>query len=97
MKVAILAIGDEVVCGRTVNTNAAYLSKILESNHFRVVKHLTCLDDMDAIASALDFLYEDAELIFTIGGIGPTDDDLTKEAVAKYFSEELILYPEVVK
>lgn len=97
MKVAILAIGDEVLSGRTVNTNASYLSKVFESLHYPVVKHHVCMDRLESIVHSLSLLYEHVDLVVTIGGIGPTEDDLTKEAVSKYFKEELVLYPEIVE
>ncbi len=94
MKVAILTIGDEVVIGKTMNTNASYVAKVLESNHFIVTNHLAVRDNVHEIMDALDFLYKDASVVITTGGLGPTVDDLTKEVCAKYFKEEMILASE---
>lgn len=91
MKVAILTIGDEVIIGKTVNTNASYVAKVLESNHFIVTNHLAVRDIYQEITDALDYLYKDASVVITTGGLGPTVDDLTKEVCAKYFKEEMIL------
>ncbi len=94
MKVAILTIGDEVIEGKIVNTNAELLSKTLEGSNFHVSMHLVVRDDEKDILAGLSFLYQDVDVIVTTGGLGPTADDLTKEICAKYFQEDLILFPE---
>lgn len=96
MKIGILAIGDEVVSGKTLNSNATYLASILEVNQFEITRHLAVRDVETEILCALDFLYESANVVITIGGLGPTVDDVTKEVSAKYFQEEMLLYPEVI-
>lgn len=96
MDVAILAIGDEVVQGKTINTNASYLAKTLESINMRVIKHMACLDDRSSIIDSLGVLYQSANVVITIGGLGPTIDDLSKEAVAEFFDKSLVIYPQVV-
>lgn len=97
MDVAILAIGDEVVSGKTINTNAAYLAKALFKHNYFVVTHLACPDRIPDIMNALSFLYRSVDLVITIGGIGPTADDVTKEAVSRYFQEDLVLYPDILE
>jgi len=96
MKIGILAIGDEVVSGKTLNSNATFLASTLEANQFEVTRHLAVRDIETEILQALHFLYETANVVITIGGLGPTLDDLTKDVCAKYFDEEMVLYPEVV-
>ncbi|QVK18134.1 competence/damage-inducible protein A [Mycoplasmatota bacterium] len=93
MKVAILTIGDEVVSGKIVNTNASYLAKILETNQLIVSRHLAVRDETEEILNGLSYLYQNANVVITTGGLGPTVDDLTKEVCATYFHEEMVLYP----
>src|SRR5690554_4292758 len=94
MKTSILAIGDEVIIGKTVNTNAAYLAKELDLLGFELMRHATCRDDQLSITNTLDYLFQASNLVITIGGLGPTADDLTKEAIAAYFGVPLSFYPQ---
>ncbi len=94
MNIAILTIGDEVVSGKITNTNASHIAKVLEANQFIVSRHLSVRDLEVEIISGLDYLYQNADVVITTGGLGPTSDDLTKEVSAAYFNEEMILYPE---
>lgn len=97
MKVSILTIGDEVINGKIINTNASFIARILEVNHFEVERHLAVKDDKTEIIKALEILYQNSDIVITTGGLGPTIDDLTKEASSSYFNEELIYFPEVYK
>ena len=95
MNVAILTIGDEVVTGKIINTNASMLAKVFETNHFYVIKHLAVIDGEKEITEALKLLYQDADIVVTTGGLGPTDDDMTKAVSAGYFNEKLVFFPDV--
>lgn len=95
MKLSILAIGDEVINGKTINTNAAYLAKELEVFNVRINHHLSCIDDEQAIVDSLNYLYKHSDIVITTGGLGPTVDDLTKESAAKYFNQELLYHEDV--
>lgn len=90
MKVAILAIGNEVLCGKIVDTNGALISREIERVGAKVVHREVVLDTVDDIVSGLTHAYEYADFVITIGGLGPTVDDLTRVGVARYFDEELI-------
>ncbi len=92
MKVAILTIGDEVVSGKIVNSNASYVAKVLETNEFIVSRHLAVRDIEEEMLSGFEYLYQNADVVITTGGLGPTVDDLTKEVSASYFNEEMILF-----
>lgn len=83
MRAAILAIGDELVTGSTTDTNSGYLAQSLRSIGVDVSGFFTVADDEDAIAAALRRALEDAELIVTTGGLGPTSDDLTTASIAR--------------
>ena len=90
LKIAILAIGNEVLCGKVVDTNSAVISREIEKLGAKVVHHEVVLDNIDDIVRGLRNAYEYANFVITIGGLGPTVDDLTREGVAHYFNEELI-------
>lgn len=79
---AILATGDEIVGGRTVDTNSAWLADKLAALGIDVVAFLAVSDDVDRIAWAWRSAADRADLVISTGGLGPTSDDLTSEAVA---------------
>jgi len=83
MRASILAIGDEIVSGLTVDTNSAWLAERLREVGVEVVGILAAPDDGDAIARALRRGLEDAEVMITTGGLGPTEDDRTAASVAR--------------
>ncbi|MEY8765331.1 MULTISPECIES: competence/damage-inducible protein A [Francisella] len=86
-----IAIGDEVVDGDIVNTNSCNFAKYLVSNNFEIGFHISCKDDYEDIVSSIEFLKQNHKNIITIGGLGPTEDDLTTESIAKYFDKSLSL------
>ncbi|HEY2773911.1 MAG TPA: competence/damage-inducible protein A [Candidatus Binatia bacterium] len=79
---AILATGDEIVGGRTVDTNSAWLADRLSGAGVDVVAFLAVSDDVDRIAWAWKSAIEKADVVISTGGLGPTSDDLTSETVA---------------
>jgi nicotinamide-nucleotide amidase len=87
----ILSQGDEVVTGQTVDSNAAWLSERLTEQGFRVSRHTTVGDRMDDLVAAFTEIGARADLCVCTGGLGPTDDDLTAEAVARAFDRPLAL------
>lgn len=95
MNVAILAIGNEVLCGKIVDTNGAIISREIERVGAKVVHREVVLDTVDDIVLGLRHAYEYADVVITIGGLGPTLDDLTRVGVAQYFEEELIYNDEI--
>ncbi|MBN2643221.1 MAG: CinA family nicotinamide mononucleotide deamidase-related protein [Victivallales bacterium] len=90
MKVSIITIGDELLKGSTVNTNAAFLGECLLEIGIVPSQNLVVPDSPDAICKALDYLVPDSELIITSGGLGPTGDDLTRDVIAGYFKLKLV-------
>jgi len=95
-KASIISIGNELLSGQTVDTNAAYLSSQLLSIDIPVVSSYTIGDDMDAIVRAFDLAGIDADVVLATGGLGPTDDDLTRQAFAKFLGAELQLQTELL-
>lgn len=88
-----IAIGDEITDGDIVNTNSSAFAKYLVNKDFHIGFHLSCKDSYDDIVASLDFLKSTHKNIITIGGLGPTEDDLTAETIAKYFDKKLLLDP----
>ncbi|MFI5402375.1 MAG: CinA family nicotinamide mononucleotide deamidase-related protein [Planctomycetota bacterium] len=81
-RAAILSVGDELLGGRTINTNAPYLAQRLTDAGFLVVATDTVGDDEFAIADSLKSLAGRADTVIVTGGLGPTPDDVTREALA---------------
>lgn len=96
-KASIISIGNELLTGQTPSTNASYLSERLLSIGIPVVSSYTAGDDIDLIARMLNLASGDADLILVTGGLGPTDDDLTRQAFAKFLGVELKLEDELLE
>ncbi len=88
MKAAILSVGTEILFGQIVNTNTVFLSKQLQELGVDLMYHMTVGDNPIRLKEHLAELYKDCDLILTTGGLGPTEDDLTKETIAEYFETE---------
>lgn len=93
---AIVACGDELTTGRTVDTNSAWLSDQLGQLGVSTVRHITVPDDTAATTQALAECAELAGWVVLTGGLGPTPDDLTRDAVAALLDEPLELRPEAL-
>ena len=93
---ALLTIGNELLSGRTVNTNASFLGQKLTALGFNVQKQCVCPDSIKDISEALGQL-DSADLLIVTGGLGPTPDDLTRDAIADYFSVPLKFSPDQFK
>jgi nicotinamide-nucleotide amidase len=90
MKSAILAIGDELTCGYRLDTNSQFIARHLTALPTEVILHLSVGDDMAAIQEALRVALDAADILIITGGLGPTEDDLTRQAVAAYFGLRLV-------
>lgn len=97
MRAAILSIGDELVLGQVVDTNSAYLAGRLAEHGVLCTAHLTVADDQGAIVRALRGAAEAVELVIVTGGLGPTDDDLTRPALAELLGVELFEHESSVR
>jgi molybdenum cofactor synthesis domain-containing protein len=91
---ALVIIGDEILSGRTQDANAAYLAKWLGVQGIRLREVRVVADDMDAIAEAVNALRVRHDYLFTTGGIGPTHDDITVDAIAAALGVEVIIHPD---
>lgn len=88
-KAEILTIGDELLKGSVLNTNAEFLGKNLTGLGFCVSRQTSCRDQIDEIKINLRGALERSNLVIMSGGLGPTPDDLTRDAVAGYFNVPL--------
>ncbi|SKC73981.1 competence/damage-inducible protein A [Maledivibacter halophilus] len=92
MNCTILTVGTELLMGQIVNTNAAFLSKELNGLGINVLYHLTVGDNNDRLEKMFKNVLEISDLIITTGGLGPTQDDLTKETISKSLGRELVMH-----
>lgn len=92
----IIAIGDELLYGQIVDTNSHWISQELDAVGVRVVRKTTVGDNRTDILTAFEEASKRANLILITGGLGPTQDDLTKPLLAEYFGCEIVEVPEAV-
>ena len=97
MKVEIVTIGDELLLGFTIDTNAAHLARELAALGIQIVRRATVGDGAAEIASAVRDALERTGAVITTGGLGPTSDDLTKPAIAALFGRAMHLDESVLK
>jgi nicotinamide-nucleotide amidase len=97
MKAHIITIGDEILIGQTINTNAAFIGEILTDNQIDVVSTSVVGDEENDILNEFERCYNNNDLIIVTGGLGPTHDDITVQAITKYFKTELIRDEEVLQ
>ena len=91
LQVELITIGDELLLGFTVDTNAAHIARTLAANGIEIVRRTTVGDEAGKIALAVREALDRTGAVITTGGLGPTSDDLTKPAVAKIFGREMKL------
>ncbi|MXP26153.1 competence/damage-inducible protein A [Altererythrobacter indicus] len=91
---ALIVIGDEILSGRTHDKNIAQLATWLQVQGIRLREVRVVADDMDAIGEAVNILRERNDYCFTTGGIGPTHDDITVDAIAQALDLPVIIHPE---
>ncbi|NCC14724.1 MAG: competence/damage-inducible protein A [Clostridia bacterium] len=91
MRAEILAVGTELLLGDILNTNAQYLARELAALGIEVYYQTVVGDNPKRLEETLYHAFSRADLVITTGGLGPTDDDLTKETAADYFGEKLVL------
>ena len=93
---ALVVIGDEILSGRTQDANIAYLAKWLGLQGIRLREVRVVADDTAAIVAAVNALRVAHDYLFTTGGIGPTHDDITVDAIAQALGVEVVLHPQAV-
>jgi molybdenum cofactor synthesis domain-containing protein len=93
----LIIIGNEILSGRTQDTNLKHLAKALNEVGVRMVHARVIPDVKDIIVSTVNECRETYDHVFTTGGIGPTHDDITADCIAAAFNTELYFHPEIVE
>ncbi|CEP90018.1 competence damage-inducible protein A [[Clostridium] sordellii] len=97
MKAEIITVGTEILLGDIVNTNSQFLAKELASLGLDVYYQSTVGDNESRLMDTLNESLDRSDIIITTGGLGPTNDDITKEVAAKCFNQELVFYNNIWK
>jgi nicotinamide-nucleotide amidase len=97
MKAYLISIGDELLLGQTVNTNVAFIGSALADINIEVIKSNVVGDNSISIINEFKLAYENADLIITTGGLGPTHDDVTRSCVTEFFNTELVLDEKILE
>jgi nicotinamide-nucleotide amidase len=97
MKAEIIAIGSELLLGQIVDTNSAFIAKRLAENGIEMIKTQTVGDDLKRMEETIRDSMGRSSIIITTGGIGPTEDDLTREAIAKATNRPLTFQPRLME
>ncbi|HKC48634.1 MAG TPA: competence/damage-inducible protein A, partial [Gemmatimonadales bacterium] len=97
MKLEVVTVGTELLLGYTVDTNAIDIGKTLAAAGIEIVRRTSVADRPDAVASAVRDALERTGAVLTTGGLGPTKDDLTKNAVAQLFGRKLVLDESILR
>jgi nicotinamide-nucleotide amidase len=91
MRIEVVTIGDELLLGYTIDTNAAHLARELAAAGVEIVRRTTCGDTAGSIAAAVREALDRSDGVITTGGLGPTSDDLTKPSIAALFGRRMVL------
>jgi nicotinamide-nucleotide amidase len=97
MNVEIISIGDEIITGHTVDTNSAFIAQQLTGIGFNIKFLSSVGDSVEEIVDAFRLALKRVEVVITTGGLGPTDDDITKKAIVKLFKRNLIFHEDVLE
>ena len=90
MRAEIVSVGTELLLGSIVDTNAAYLARVLSDVGVSVYRRQTVGDNRERLLAALRMALESSDLVITIGGLGPTMDDITRDGLAEAFEDTLV-------
>ncbi|MDP2209020.1 MAG: competence/damage-inducible protein A [Bacteroidota bacterium] len=91
MNASIISIGDELLIGQVINTNASYIAEQLNKIGISIRNIITIGDNQTEIISTFKKSFSENDLVFVTGGLGPTHDDITKKAVCKFFNTQLVV------
>lgn len=97
MKAEIIAIGSELLLGQLVDTNSSYIAKRLAENGIELIQTSTVGDDLPRMEEVIKEAITRSQVVITTGGIGPTEDDLTREAIAEVFQRPLTFQPHLME
>ncbi len=96
MNADIITIGDEILIGQITDTNSQWIAEKLNSAGFNIRQITSTGDDKEQIFNLLNEVSDKSDLIILTGGLGPTEDDITKETLADYFNTRLVLNEEIL-
>src|SRR5512143_1010690 len=97
LRAEIIAIGSELLTPYRIDTNSLYITRGLEANGIRLVTKTVAGDDETELAHAFSVAFSRADIIVCSGGLGPTVDDITREALADFLDLPLELHEDVLK
>jgi nicotinamide-nucleotide amidase len=97
MNAHIITIGDEILIGQIIDTNSAFISKELIKIGIEVTKIVSIGDSKKAILSSLKDSQNNCDIVIITGGLGPTNDDITKDSFCEFFDDELVHNPEILR
>ncbi len=95
MKCELISIGDELLIGQTINTNASWLGQQISQLGVNVVHGAVISDNKNAIVNALEEAAGRSDIVIITGGLGPTKDDITKRTLADFFNTKLIRHKDI--
>ena len=96
MKAHIITVGDEILIGQIINTNSTFISKELIKIGIEVTKIVSIGDSKEEILSSLKQAQDIFDIVIITGGLGPTNDDITKDAFCDFFDDKLVHNPEIL-
>lgn len=94
MKTTIISVGSELLNGMMVDTNSVYMAEELNRYGIKINAKIVAGDIIEDIVKAIEFADKNSDLVIMTGGLGPTIDDLTRDAIAQYLGKKLVLYDE---
>lgn len=93
----LITIGDELLYGQTIDTNAAFIGEKITETGIELVYHTTVGDDSETLLNAIAQAMKRVDIVLTTGGLGPTHDDITKKIICKYFKRQLVFHENILK
>jgi nicotinamide-nucleotide amidase len=96
MNAFLITIGDEILIGQVVNTNAAYIGEKLSELGIDVIGSSVLPDDENAIRNEFERAFNNSDLVLVTGGLGPTHDDVTRKVIVDFFDTELVMNQDVL-
>lgn len=92
---AIISVGNELLNGNTIDTNSNWLQQRLLTASVQAVYNCCVTDDISEIKAAIEYASQNAGIILITGGLGPTDDDITRNAIADFLNVQLVYHHEI--
>ena len=96
MKAAILTVGTEILFGEITNTNTVYLSRRLNDMGIDELYHHTVGDNPGRLAEMIGTAFKECDIVITTGGLGPTQDDMTKEIACQVMGDHLVMHDDIL-